>query len=180
MKRYLLVFLIISFLCIRLNAQLIALKTDALLDCAMTPNLNVEMVIAEKSSINASVFGNYKPWGQKIKMIGLMPEYRFWFNGRPMTREFIGVALLAANYDITWAKEVYNGDAVGIGFTFGYTFRLSTYWNLECYGCFGAVYYDQKHYYTKDNYENFGTQRNSFGYALIPFKLGVSFSYIIK
>ncbi|MCM1108660.1 MAG: DUF3575 domain-containing protein [Clostridium sp.] len=181
MKRFL--FLLTTMLCLgssALRAQLLAVKTDALMDVLMVPNLNGELVVGERSSINASVFGSYKVYGKDIKMIGLMPEYRFWFNGRPMTREFVGLAVIGVNYDLTWGKQVYDGNAIGAGLTFGYSFNLSSHWNLECYGSVGAIYYDQRHYYTGDRDEYLGVRNNSCGYAVIPFKLGVSFSYIIK
>ena len=66
----------------------------------------------------------------------------------------------------------------GGGLTFGYAFFLSPHWNIECYGSVGAVYYDHKHYYRDDHYSE--NRRTAHGYAFIPFKLGVSFAYIIK
>ena len=77
-----------------LKAQLLALKTDALWDGLMTPNLGMEIVTGNKTSFGLSVFGNYKPWGMDMKMVGAIPEFRYWFGGRPMMREFIGVAAL--------------------------------------------------------------------------------------
>ena len=87
-----------------------------------------------------------------MKMVGAIPEFRYWFGGRPMMREFIGVAALGTSYDITWGSETYKGDAWGGGLTFGYAFFLSPHWNIECYGSVGAVYYDHKHYYRDDHY----------------------------
>lgn len=178
MRRILLWIFLCSASVWTIKAQSLALKTDALWDLAMTPNLGLELVMGNRTSINLSVFGNHKPWGQNIQMYGLQPEFRYWFSGHPMFREFIGVGLLGVNYDIRWKNEIYDGDAYGGGLTFGYAFYLSPHWNLECYGSFGAVWYDQKHYYETDNYkENY---RNSHGYALIPFKIGVSFVYLFK
>ena len=117
-----------------LKAQLLALKTDALWDGLMTPNLGMEIVTGNKTSFGLSVFGNYKPWGMDMKMVGAIPEFRYWFGGRPMMREFIGVAALGTSYDITWGSETYKGDAWGGGLTFGYAFFLSPHWNIECYG----------------------------------------------
>lgn len=90
-----------------LKAQLLALKTDALWDGLMTPNLGMEIVTGNKTSFGLSVFGNYKPWGMDMKMVGAIPEFRYWFGGRPMMREFIGVAALGTSYDITWGSETY-------------------------------------------------------------------------
>ena len=108
-----------------LKAQLLVLKTDALWNGLMTPNLSMEIVTGNKTTFGLSVFGNYKPWGMDMKMAGAIPEFRYWFGGRPMMREFIGVAALGTSYDITWGSETYKGDAGGGGLTFGYTFFLS-------------------------------------------------------
>ena len=178
MKRLLLTIVWLSLCGAGLKAQMLALKTDALWDGLMTPNLGVELVTGNKTSVNVSVFGNYKPWGRDMKMMGVIPEFRFYFGGRPMLREFIGVAALATSYDITWGREIYDGEAYGGGLTFGYAFYLSPHWNIEAYGSVGAVYYDHKHYYREDNFSE--NRRTANGYALIPFKIGVSFAYIIK
>lgn len=161
-----------------LKAQMLALKTDALWDCALTPNLTAELVTGGKTSLCISVFGNRKPWGLDMKMLGVIPEFRYWFNGRPMVREFIGIAPVVAGYDITWDNEVYKGDAYGAGLTFGYAFCLSTRWNLELHAGVGCVYYDHKHYYVTDMYTE--NRRTAHGYSFIPYKVGVSFAYIIR
>lgn len=180
MKRLIILFIlgIIAAAPIELKAQQLALKTDVLWDGLQTPNLGAELVTGNKTSFNISVFGNKKPWGKDVKMLGVIPEMRYWFGGRPMIREFIGLAALVTSYDITWGKEVYGGDAYGAGLTFGYAFYLGKRWNLEAYGTVGMVYYDHKHYYTTDNYTE--NRRTAYGTALVPFKLGVSVSYIIK
>lgn len=161
-----------------LKAQLLALKTDALWDVAMTPNLSMELVTGNKTSVNVSVFGNHKPWGMDMEVYGLQPEFRYWFSGHPMFHEFVGFGLLGTRYDIKWGNEIYNGDAYGGGLTFGYAFYLSPHWNVECYGSLGVVWYDHKHYYENDNYQE--NRRTANGYALLPFKIGVSFVYILK
>lgn len=179
MKRFLLlIFLFMALGASQLKAQLIAIKTDALLDCAMTPNVGLEIVTGERTSLGLSVLGNKNPWGQDISMIGVIPEFRYWFSGRPMNKQFVGIAALGSNYDIVWGNKIFMGDAVGAGLTFGYSFYLSPHWSLECYGSVGAVYYKLNRGYTTDVYPN--VMQNAHGYALIPFKLGVSFSYIIK
>lgn len=179
MKRHWLLFLCMLFLGGgRANAQLLALKTDVLLDGMMTPNLNVEMVVGGKTSINATLFGNHRPWGKELKMIGVMPELRYWFNGRPLTREFVGVSALGAAYDITWGSERYKGDAAGVGLTFGYAFFLGKHWTLECHAGLGAVYYTHRFSYVNDLYLH--SEHNEHGYSLIPYKLGISFVYIIR
>lgn len=130
-----------------LHAQQIAVKTNGLMFAAMMPNVGCEFVVGERSSIDISAFGAVNIYGNKAQMIGLMPEYRYWFNGRPMTREFVGISALGTSYDITWGDNIYQGDAAGAGVTFGYALNLSKRLNVEFHGGFGAVYFKQKQYY---------------------------------
>ena len=95
-------------------AQQVAVKTNALMWGAMTPNLGVEVVTGEHTSVHFSAFGNKNPYGQTMQIIGLQPQFRYWFNGRPMTREFIGAGALVTTYDINWRNNVYDGGAVGL------------------------------------------------------------------
>ena len=166
-----------------LHAQQIAVKTNGLMFAAMMPNVGCEFVVGERSSIDISAFGAVNIYGNKAQIIGLMPEYRYWFNGRPMTREFVGISALGTSYDITWGDNIYQGDAAGAGVTFGYALNLSKGLNVEFHGGFGAVYFKQKQYYKNDNLEDYtnGTaQANATGYKLLPIKIGVSISYIFK
>ena len=185
MKRRILYLLFLLLgVCPVVRAQMLAVKTDALKWGLMSPNLCVELVTSAKTSLDLSVFGNYKPWGKDVKMLALQPEFRYWFNGRPMVREYVGVSLLATTYDITWGRHIYQGDAVGAGLTFGYVLDVGKRWNIEFYGGFGAFAYFQKQYYVNDNYEDYesggGSKNNSDGYTLLPTKIGVSVSYILK
>lgn len=165
-------------------AQQIAIKTNALMLAVMTPNLECELVTGEHASASLSVFGHSKPYGLDSKVIGVQPEYRYWFNGRPMTREYIGVALLGTTYDMQFGRNVYDGDAVGVGLTAGYSLSLGKKLNIEFYGGFGVVGFWQKLYYKDDTYEDYfsdgSIKTNSHGYKLMPVKLGVSISYILK
>lgn len=164
------------------HAQQVALKTNVLLWGALTPNLACEIVAGEHSSVDLSLYGHYMPYGIDSRMAGLQPEYRYWFNGRPMTREYIGVGLMLTTYDITWKRNVYDGDALGLGLTGGYVFSFGKRWNLELSAGFGIVGFAQKQYYLNDNYDDYpvSTETNAWGYKLLPFELGVTFSYILK
>lgn len=164
--------------------QQIAIKSNGLYWLATTPNVGFELVTGEQTSLDLSLAMTSKVWANDCKMVVLQPEWRYWFNGRPMVREYIGIAALGANYDITWGNHTYDGDAFGAGVTMGYALPLGKRLNIEFYVGFGAVYFRQKQYYVDDNYsdfiENEALQVNSSGYKLIPIKLGVSISYIIK
>lgn len=179
----------VSFLCIlcgerKAAAQQVGIKTDALMWGALTPNLGFEVVTGEHTSFDFSLFGHYKPYGVNSAMFGLQPQFRYWFNGRPMTREYIGVGALLTTYDMTINRHVYDGDALGIGLTAGYVFSLGDRWNLELSGSFGLMYFQQKQYYINDNYDDYflnePSRVNGRGIKIFPVDLGVTFTYIIK
>lgn len=165
-------------------AQQVAVKTNGLILLAGVPNLGCELVVGERSSVDLSFYGGYKPYGSDIKIMGVQPEYRYWFNGRPMVREYIGIAALGASYDIHWGKHIYDGDAVGVGITMGYSMVLGKRFNLEFSAGFGAVYFKHQQYFENDNFEDYQANNpgktNARGYKLFPAKLGVSISYIIR
>ena len=139
----------------KVHAQLLALKTNALMDVAMVPNLGLEVVTGGKTSLNASVFGTPYFWGKDVRLIGVKPEFRYWFNGRPLTREFIGIGGTITAYDITWG-----------------------HWSMECHAGIGLLYYNQQRYYlgdrVRDNYYNAN------GFHLVPYDIGVTFVWIIN
>ena len=113
--KYTIVILLLLCVVPTIQAQKIAVKTDALMLAAMTPNVGGELIVGERTSVCLSGFANSKPWGKDIKMVGVIPELRYWFNGRPLIRQYIGIAALGTHYDITWEEDMYQGDALGAG-----------------------------------------------------------------
>ena len=179
MKRLFLLLICVTVLgCQHVHGQLFAMKTNALLDVAMVPNLGLELITGEKTSLSAAVFGTTGIWGQKIQMIGAKPEFRYWFNGRPLTREFIGLGASIMAYDITWSGQRYKGDAYTGAITFGYDFILGPHWSMECHAGIGLLYYDQQRYYLGDRVRN--NYYNADGFHLLPYDLGVTFVWIIN
>ncbi len=168
-----------------MKAQMMAINTDVAMDILMTPNLGFELVTGERTTLGMHVFGNKNPWGKDITMIGAQPEFRYFFSGRPMHREFIGFGAIGTIYDITWAGKVYDGIAIGAGITFGYVMSLSSRLNIDFHAGFGAVAYKHKEYFVDDNYDIDysidGVERtNAQGYHLVPTRIGVSLTYIFK
>ena len=175
---------ILMMCCGEVRAQHLAIKSNLLMDAALTPNLGLEVVTGEHSSVEVSVFGNHKPYGLHSTLIGIQPEYRFWFNGRPMIREYVGATALFTSYDIGLGKQVFDGDAAGLGISGGYAFMIGKRWNLELAGGFGVLFFHHKQYHKDDNYDDYfvdeAVKANAWGYKLFPIRLGVTISYIIK
>jgi hypothetical protein len=166
------------------SAQQIGVKTNALMWTALTPNVGCEVVVGQRSSLDLSIFGHYGPYGLESRLFALQPEYRYWFSGRPMTREFVGVSAMVADYDMIIKNHVYDGSAGSLGLIGGYAFSLSRSWRLELCGGVAILGFRQKQYYRHDNYDDYFIEMesplNSWGYKLFPAKLGVTFTYIIK
>jgi len=170
-------------LCPAARAQQLAVKTNVLGLAALSPNLGLEVVTGEHASVALSVMGNYHPYGSQMKLLVLQPEFRYWFNGRPLTREYVGIAAFGASYDLALASRVYQGNALALGVSAGYVFTLGTRINLELSAGTGLLVFRQKQYMQDDSYDQYFTGErsvvNASGYKIFPVKLEVSFSYIL-
>ncbi len=149
------------------SAQLLAASTDVALLATQTYNIGVEMTVSNRSTLGLSVLGNYHPWVlSDMRCIGVQPEWRYYFSGRPMMSHFVGVSALFANYDFVWKDERHHGDAAGAGLTFGYVLPLAERWNIDFHAGVGLVFYNG--------------EESSVGSIIIPTKIGISLSYIIR
>lgn len=169
----------------RAEAQRFALGTDALMLGALSPNLSLEMVTGEKTSLNLSAMVSAKPYGLDFKGYGVRPELKLWLSGRPMVRDYIGFMGLFSGYDMCFGGEVRQGKAYGAGLSFGYALPLGDRFNLELSLGGGVMYYSQRLYLKGENYADHfpGGERvrdNSRGYSLVPMKLSAVFVWIIK
>lgn len=171
-------------------AQRLAVKANVLSLAAMSPDLGIEVITGERTSVSLSVMGHYRPYGIQSKLLTLQPEFRYWFNGRPLTREYVGVAAFAATYDMSLPSgnasqpNVFKGDGIALGISGGYVFNLGKRWNFELSAGAGILLFRQKQYFSGDNYEDYFvggiSAPNSSGYKLFPVKLAATFIYIIK
>ena len=71
------------------SAQMIAVKSDAVKDIAMIPNLGIDLVVGSKHTLGVQLFGATNPWGQDVEMIGVSPRFRYWISGRPFAQFFL-------------------------------------------------------------------------------------------
>lgn len=167
------------------SAQQVAVKTNALTFAMGMPNIGMELVTSDKTSLDLSASGAYYPYAFDMKLAGAQAEFRFWLAGRPMVREFIGISLMASTYDIAWrGTDSYKGDAAGIGVSLGYVLPITARWNVEFRAGFSGLYFRQIQHKSADNPNDYvqGTSDviNATGIKFLPTLVGVSFSYIIK
>ncbi len=163
------------------RAQQFALRSNALTDVLLTPDFGVEVVAGENMSVALSVAGNWKPYGMDCRLVGVQPQWRYWFGGRPLVREYVGVSALFCAYDLSWKDSSYAGLAGGVGITGGYVLPLSPRWGVEFSGGVSLLGFGQKRGSRYDNYEDLSSDEyNSRGYKLLPTNIGVTFIFIIK
>ena len=166
----------------KMAGQRVAVKTNALSWLALSPDIGVEVVTGEKTSVALSVFG--QPFIKDVRFAVIHPEFRYWFNGRPLTREYIGISSFVTSYDMHISNRYFAGDGVSLGVTGGYVFTLGRRWSFELSAGTGILFFRQKNFQEEDRYDeyfyNATTLPNSWGYKLFPAKLAATFIYIIK
>lgn len=159
-------------------AQRLSVKTNGLMLGSGLPNLGVELVTGKKTSFEISAFAGYHPYKVDFITMGIMPEFKYWFSGRAFARSYVGVSMLADSYNLVWKGRRYEGDALGLGVTFGYSIPLSPHWNLDFSAGLGGVYFRQRDYDAVEVNKSY--HANNRGIKYMPTKLAISIAYIIK
>lgn len=174
------------------QAQRVAVKTNALYWATTTPNLGVELTLSP--AVTLDLAGSFNPWKfgsgeseKKIIHFSLRPEVRFW----PYERwdgHFLGIHGLWTSYNAGGVRiplspldnlknSRYEGYAAGAGFSYGYHWILSPHWNLELTAGIGYLYFNYDRYRCGKCGEPLGSaHKHWFG----PTNLGVSFIYLFK
>lgn len=168
------------------DAQRIAVNTDVLMDACLAPSIGVELTLAKKSTLNINGLYGRKILGKEMRIAALQPEWRVYISGRPMYHHYIGVIGLLSSYKLDFDNKCHDGDACGLGVSFGYVLPLKDRLLIDFHSSLGGAYYHQKEYMIGDDYDK--THVNYAGYPvanasgglLIPLRMGVSVTYIIK
>ncbi len=158
--------------------QRVALKTNALYWGALTPNLGAEFRLSRHYTLNVEAAANpFTISGNRLHAAAFTPEVRYWFSARPHARHFVGVMALGATYDLIFSDKHYEGDALGGGLTYGYSFVLSRRLSLETTLGVGALHYRGQKYGTGEAAPDDINQKKT---ILAPLKAGVTLTYILK
>ena len=203
MKKYLfiVVLLVVAFPAISF-AQKAAVKTNLLYWATTTPNIGMEVRLADRYTLNLE--GGYNPFtlddskevNRKLKHFLITPEVRYWFC-EAFNGHFVGINANYSQFNISaveipeifysinapagfvgMAKDTRNeGWAAGAGITYGYQWILGKRLNLEATLGLGYWYTDYEEF---DN-RKCGLFQKSFNRHLLGLtKCGVSLIYLIK
>ena len=167
------------------KAQMVALNTDLAMDACMAPSLGMEIVTGNKTSFGVNFIYAWKAMGKNIEATVIQPEFRYYLSNRPVHGIFMGIGAIGGRYSIEWKNKSYRGDAFGAGLTFGYVYNITRRLSLDIHAGYGAIYYNQKEHFVKAHYDEdsreYGiTKANANGYYLLPTRIGVSLSYVLK
>lgn len=168
------------------EAQRVALKTNALYWATLTPNLSAEFRMSRHFSLNLdasfnpgleSVTKTFLKDNTTTELATFSPEVRYWFSARPQAGHFVGAMALGSIYKIGYKGNIHEGDALGAGLTYGYSFVIHRRWSIEATAGLGIVHLRERKYPTGwEKPADFTDKRTTFA----PLKLGLSVVYILK
>lgn len=166
------------------QSPLLAVKTNLLFDVTTTMNFGLELKIAPKWTVELT--GSYNPWtwagNRKFKSVIVQPEFRYWLCD-PFSGHFLGAHAHWAHYNFgnlpfgALKNHRYQGDLVGAGISYGYSWYLGRRWALEGTIGVGYAYMDYQTFEGIECGTCFGW--NNTHYLGIT-KLGLSLSFLIK
>src|SRR5574344_1642491 len=135
------------------NAQRLAVNTDVAMDACMAPSFGIELTMGKKSTLNLNGLYGEKIVGKDIRIAALQPEWRVYISGRPMYHHYIGAIGLLASYKMKFDDKWHDGDAAGIGSSFGYVLPVKDRLLIDFHSSLGGIYYHQKEYMKNENYD---------------------------
>ena len=158
-------------------AQRIAIETNTVQWATMAPNIGFQLFLSERISMDFSVGGcPFKLGKFQPKYILVTPQVRYWF-GRPLTGHYVGVLAPFTDYNMRFNENMYKGEAVGFGASYGYYWVLNRRWSMGVTAGVGVARYRQFKY---KHGEERPQEPNQVGWTAAPLNLAFNFSYILK
>ena len=165
---------------LEVHGQLIALKTDGLMDVALVPNVGVEFCTSSRTSVALNGwYSNWQVFGTLPGMMyGAQPEFRYWLSGKTFYSWYIGLNATLMVYDMTIGDNVFKGDVYAGGLMAGYAFHLKSHLALDCHVSLSGAYYTHDRSWVGDNLPDPQVYAEN-GVKLIP-QVGASLIWIIR
>lgn len=167
---------------------LFALKTNLLFDAALMPNIELEVPIGKRWSLNAEYMF---PWWRinddryclQVLMGGL--EGRYWLGKRDkrevLTGHFMGLYAGGGKYDLQWNTNGYQGEFfIAAGLSYGYAHSIARNLRLEYNIGVGMLRTNYRHYHARENHRTLLWQENGEYTWLGPTKLKISLVWLIS
>ena len=176
--------LLLSGLCLlalcpqRASAQYYGVGVNIPMLLTGTVNASFEAAFAPHWSVDVPLMWNpVKADKVQMRLWAIQPGVRYWFF-EEYAGHFLGTHLAAAKYDIGGRRFHRKGWLTGLGFSYGYSWLLSTRWNLSVEAGLGLYYMKdtrRDHYVPDDRDEYIYRSRRL---VLGPSKCTVGFTYL--
>jgi len=184
MKRVIILIILSAFYLVKTDAQSVALKSNALYWGAAVPNLEAEVALNNRFTLDVSV--NYNPFSisetKKWKLLSVQPELRYWLC-QDFAGHFVGVHALAGEFNVGGVDlgdlkdHRIQGNAVGAGISYGYHWILSPRWGIEATLGLGYIHFKYDKYVCEHCGQKVGSYNKDY-YG--PTKVGLSLVYLIE
>lgn len=166
----------------------LALKTNMLFDLAMMPNVEVEIPVCKRWSVNSELMF---PWwlfdGDKycLQIFSGGLEGRYWLGNRKkrevLTGHFAGLYAGGGKYDLQWKENGYQGEFfIAAGISYGYAKRIARNLHLEFNIGVGLLRTTYSHYHANDNYQTLLWQSNGRYTWFGPTKAKISLVWMLN
>lgn len=170
---------------------LFALKTNLLFDATLMPNLEIEVPIGKRWSIN----GEYMcPWWLLkdnrycLEILSGGLEGRYWLGNyqsrkhrKVLTGHFVGLYAGGGKYDLQWKENGYQGEFfIAAGISYGWATRIARNLHLELSIGIGLLRTDYRHYHAHDNYQTLLWQENGNYTWFGPTKVKISLVWLLN
>ncbi|MBQ8008791.1 MAG: DUF3575 domain-containing protein, partial [Bacteroidaceae bacterium] len=138
-------------------------------------------------SVMAEVWFPWYVWksnSRAYEVLNIGLEGRYWFThskkhtDRPITGLFGGVYAAGGKYDLEWKSKGNQGEYTSLGLTFGYTWRISKWFNMEASVSGGWLSGPFRHYEGRFNDTHLIWQHNDHFSYFGPTKLKLSLVYL--
>lgn len=170
---------------------LFALKTNLLFDAALMPNIELEIPIGNRWSMN----GEYIfPWWLMddnkycLQILSGSLEGRYWLGNRQsrrarnvLTGHFIGLYAGGGMYDLQWKENGYQGEFfIAAGLSYGWATAIARNLHLEFNIGVGLLRTNYRHYHANDDYRTLQWQENGEYTWLGPTKAKISLVWLFS
>lgn len=164
------------------DAQRIAVTSNLLEDVVLTPNLGLDIVVADRQSV--AFDASFAPYNLSEnfhnKRMSFRAGYKYWFK-QTFFAHYLGVDLVASSYDMGIGKKSLRDEYVGLGIGYGYSFILGMHLSIVPSIGVGLAYGNSYDGYDQMLNPGHGVQANTVtGVKPVITRLGVTLNYILK
>ncbi|RGN31024.1 DUF3575 domain-containing protein [Bacteroides oleiciplenus] len=169
------------------RTSLFALKTNLLFDAALMPNVEIEIPLGGRWSLNGEYLfpwwtAGHNKYCLKILMGSL--ETRIWLGNRHrevLTGHFLGLYAATGKYDLQWKENGYQSQSpiAAAGLSYGWAARIARHLHLELSMGVGLLHTRYRHYRMHNNYRTLLWQENGNYTWLGPAKAKVSLVWLL-